>query len=67
MNSKKLWMYFAAGLSLGLGLGFGIGVLEAPDSGERTRRKFLKKADRLKNSVAKSVSKSKKSHNGVSA
>lgn len=61
---KKVWMYFGFGLCLGLGLGFGAGVLEAPDSGERTRRKFLKKAERLKESMAKST---KKSSNGVHA
>ncbi len=59
---KKIWMYFGFGLCLGLGLGFGVGVLEAPDSGERTRRKLLKKGERLKHSLAK-----KKSHNGVKA
>lgn len=61
---KKIWMYFGFGLCLGLGLGFGVGVLEAPDSGERTRRKFIKKAERFKDSLAKNV---KKSHNGVNA
>jgi len=61
MCSKNLWTYFGFGLALGLGLGFGIGVFEAPDSGERTRRKFLKKADRMKNTMAKSIKKSKKS------
>lgn len=61
---KKFWLYFGAGLCLGLGLGFGVGVLEAPDSGERTRRKFLKKAERLKDTMSKSM---KKSPNGVKA
>lgn len=59
---KKIWMYFGFGLCLGLGLGFGVGVLEAPDSGERTRRKFLKKAERLKQNLAK-----KKPASGVKA
>ena len=63
MTNKNVWMYFGFGLSLGLGLGFGIGVFEAPDSGERTRRKFIKKADRLKNTMAKTIQKSKKSVN----
>ena len=61
---KKFWLYFGAGLCLGLGLGFGVGVLEAPDSVERTRRKFAKKAERLKDSVSKTI---KKSPNGVNA
>ena len=61
---SKLWIYFTAGLSLGIGLGFGVGVFQAPDSGDRTRRKFMKKAERLKNNVSKKYG---KSENGVSA
>lgn len=61
---KKFWLYFGAGVCLGLGLGFGVGVLEAPDSGERTRRKFLKKTERLMDSMSKTM---KKSSNGVKA
>lgn len=58
MSKKKLFLYFAAGLCLGLGLGFGVGVLQAPDSGDRTRRKFLKKANRFKDSMSKNLKKS---------
>jgi len=61
MNKNKFWLYFAAGLCFGLGLGFGVGVLEAPDSGQRTRRKFAKKAERIKGSVTKNLKKSSKS------
>lgn len=61
---KKIWMYFGFGLCLGLGLGFGVGVLEAPDRGDRTRRKFIKKAERFKANVSKTM---KKSSNGVHA
>ncbi|MGV3523552.1 MAG: YtxH domain-containing protein [Candidatus Sericytochromatia bacterium] len=51
--NNKFSSYFLMGLALGLGIGFGAGVFQAPDSGERTRRKFLKKAERLKQSMAK--------------
>lgn len=59
---NKIWLYFTAGISIGLGLGFGVGILQAPDSGERTRRKFMKKAERFKSSMER-----KKSENGVNA
>ena len=56
MNTKK-WIYFFSGISFGVGLGFLLGVLEAPDSGERTRMRFAKKAGRFKHSVAGQFSK----------
>jgi len=64
VSKQKLCLYFVAGLCLGLGLGFGVGVLQAPDSGDRTRRKFIKKAGRFKDSVTKSL---KKSNHSVQA
>ena len=51
-------MVFLSGLALGLGIGFGTGLFQAPDSGERTRRKFMKKAERLKQNLSKSNAKS---------
>lgn len=54
---KKFALYFFFGACLGLGAGFGLGVFQAPDSGDRTRRKFAKRAARLKKSVSKSFQK----------
>jgi hypothetical protein len=48
---RSIWSVFFAGLGLGLGLGIGLGLLQAPDSGERTRRKFQKKAERIKDTM----------------
>lgn len=56
---KNKWSYFLGGLSFGLSLGFLAGLLEAPDTGERTRQKLARKAGRLKNSVS---SQAKHSH-----
>lgn len=60
MNSvtKNLLLYFLAGLGVGVSLGLSLGILEAPDSGERTRRKLAKKAERLKESLSHQFAKS---------
>ncbi len=55
---KKFATYFFFGVCLGLGAGFGLGVFQAPDSGDRTRRKLAKRAARLKKSMTKSMKKS---------
>lgn len=54
---KKFALYFFFGACLGLGAGFGLGVFQAPDSGDRTRRKLAKRAARLKKSMSKSLNK----------
>lgn len=54
---KKFALYFFFGACLGLGAGFGLGVFQAPDSGDRTRRKFAKRAARLKKMATKSLNK----------
>ncbi|PIQ26363.1 hypothetical protein COW36_14735 [bacterium (Candidatus Blackallbacteria) CG17_big_fil_post_rev_8_21_14_2_50_48_46] len=53
--NRKLWSIFFTGLGLGLGLGFSFGLLQAPDSGERTRRKFQKKAERIKDNMGEQL------------
>lgn len=48
---RKFWSAFFTGLGIGLGLGLSLGLLQAPDSGERTRRKLQKKAERFRNTM----------------
>ena len=55
-QSRSLLAAFFGGLGLGLAIGLSFGILIAPDSGDRTRKKLLKKAERLRGNLGERVS-----------
>lgn len=56
MRQRDILAYFLTGLVLGVGLGISLGVLVAPDRGERTRKKWFKRAERLRDNLAERIS-----------
>lgn len=55
-SPQDLLVYFLAGLGLGMGMGLSVGIMLAPDSGERTRRKMFKRAERMKDNLSERIS-----------